>query len=162
MIPAEISTLIEKHFDDPEVREVAIYALTRLTLSDMATIATQTGKPTIDGIPAQSVNLMLMYDSDAAMNSFFQQNFAVIKIQLAVDEAKLHSMSIHHKYGIEKKNKEALEIASAMFVQRLDVLTAIAILYKGAKFGRDFDFEMRKYLKIPVEIKKLYATYGVE
>lgn len=153
--------LLEESFEDPEVREVAMYIMSRLLLSEVAIKGMMAGRTEVGVLP-EALSMALQYDANVVDNSFFIKNFAVIKIQISMDEVKLHTQRLKLQYGLEKNNDEHL-LRSAMYMiqNKYDSLTTVAFLYKGAQFAKEFDFKLRSITMLSDQELRFFESKGV-
>lgn len=154
--------VVEDHFsEDPEVKEVAMYALSVIHVNDEVMRAMQLGNTTTANIPPESLVLMKAYDNGMIKNQFFAEHYAIIKSQLALDDIKLHTTANYLKYYKDRGDKNALKTVRANLMSRFDVLTTIALFYKGDDFSKQFDSKFRLAIQLPEEYEKFFADEGI-
>lgn len=160
--------VINDHFgEEPEVLETAMYALSTLNISDAILRGTMIKATEIRGIPPESYALMKTFDNGLTINSFWLENFAPIKMQMALDDIKLNTIK-HYVGFMEKQHTEgkpvekpiANSIRSAM-LSRCDVLTVIAFLWKGIEFANEFDYRYRSAIQLTQDYEQYFAKLGV-
>jgi len=157
-----IAQIIKEHFEEePEVYEVAMYALSVLTVNDAVLRGMMSNLTEVQGIPPESIHIMKRFDNGLTLNKFWISNFAPIKMQLAMDDIKLNSMSHYINYGEQSKDKQAFEHARAILLSRCDVLTMIAFIWKGVKYAEDFDAKFRISLALSDKHKSFFESKGI-
>lgn len=155
-----LARLIEESFEDPEVKEVGMYIMSRLLLSEVAIKGLMTGRTNVGVLP-EALALALQYDANVTDNSFYIKNFAVIKIQISMDEIKLSSQRLKLQYGVDKNDVNMLRSAMYLIQNKYDSLTTVAFLYKGAKFAKEFDFKLRAITTLSDQEIQFFESKGV-
>ena len=160
--------VVQEHFgEEPEVLEVAMYALSTLMVTDAILRGMITKATEIRGIPPEAYALMREYDSGMTTNEFFAKNFAPIKLQLAMDDLKLNTMRSYvgfletpegQKEGIRQTYANSVR---AILMSRFDVLTVIAFLWKGVKFAEEFDAKYRATIQLTPDYVKYFKAMGI-
>lgn len=157
-----IKIIDEAFEDDQEVREVAMYALSTLTINEsiVRSIGQQT-KNAMAEVPPEAYILMKRYDNGMIHNEFWQQHFVAIKSQLALDDIKLNTMASYILYFEAKKDIRALQQVRAMQLARFDVFTLIAMFYKGVTFAEEFDAKVRIVVEINEQHNAFFKRNGL-
>ena len=154
--------VIEDHFGgDAEVKEVAMYALSTIHVNEALMRAIALGRTEVADVPPEALLLTRSYDNGMIKNEFWRENYVAIKSQLALDDLKLHSMNNFLKYYQDKGDKAALKQVRAILLGRFDVLTTIALFYKGNDFAQNFDSKFRLAIQLPDEYEKFFEKEGI-
>lgn len=149
---------------DPEVLDVVMYALSTLIVNDAITKGIMSQSLEAVGIPPAVLDKMKRYDNGLVTNEFWQKNYAPIKMQLAVDDIKLKTLHHYMRIGDQENNSDsikALKQARAIISNRLDVITTIALLWKGVEFAEEFDFKMRLIAQMSPEHEQYFKDRGI-
>lgn len=157
-----IMTLINESFqEEPQMFELAMYAVSRLNLTDALMRSVLTLDTEVKNIPPESLELVLRYENGLTMNKFYQEYFGPIKTVLTIDEVKLNTLVKYLDIGEKKDNILFMKSAKALMLTRFDVLTTIAFLWKGMDFAEEFDLKLRVQVQLPSEYEKFFEERGV-
>lgn len=146
---------------DPEVLDVVMYALSTLILNDAITSNIISGSTELVNIPSSILDKVKRYDNGLVTNEFWQKNYAPIKMQLSLDDVKLKTLHHYIKLGEKENNKDAFKQAKAIMSNRLDVITTIALLWRGVEFAEEYDFKMRLSALLSSEYEDYFRNKGV-
>lgn len=158
--------VVKDHFgEEPEVMEVVMYALSTLTINDAIVRGVMTNATEVRGIPPESYSLMKKFDNGMTTNKFWHDNFAPIKMQLAMDDIKLNT-TVKYITFIESKPTDDSKVQFAKSVRsimlsRCDVLTTIAFLWKGVDFAQEFDTNYRSAIQLTPEYEQYFQKVGI-
>lgn len=153
--------VIEDNFTDSEVKEVAFYSLSALTVDDALISALGAGLTEVKGIPPEALLLIKRYDNGLIKNDFWQENYVPIKSQLALADIKLNTYLKYAKFYGDRKDKMALKQMRAILLSRMDVLTTIAFFWKGVEFAEEFDSKFRLAVQLPAEYVDFFTNEGI-
>lgn len=158
---------IEDHFiKDKDVYEVVMYALACLAIDEAVTIARMSKSPEVRGVPPESYYLMKKYDHGLTTNKFWVENYAPIKMQIALSNIKQETsnqyIGLSQVPDADKEDvKKALKASRAVLMTRLDVLTLIAFLWKGPAYAQDFDNKLRLVFQLGETHEQFYSQGGI-
>lgn len=159
--------LIDDHFiKDKDVYEVVQYVLACLTIDEAVTSARLSGGNEVRGIPPQSYYLMKKYDNGLTTNKFWIENYAPIKMQIALTDIKhetnMKYINLQSVDGVDNDTlKRALKSSRSILMTRLDVLTLIAFLWKGPAYAEDFDAKFRLAFQLVDKHEQFYSESGI-
>lgn len=154
--------VIRDHFaEDAQVMEVATYALAVIHINEalVRSVALQSTDVGTE-IPPESLILVKRYDNGLIKNDFWHENFAAIKSQLVLDDLKLQTLNKYMRFYADKGEKSALKQVKAIMLSRFDVLTVIALFYKGYDFAEEFDAKFRIAVQLPKEHEQFFVNEG--
>ena len=163
-----IQQLIDDHFiKDKDVHEVVRYVMACLTIDDQVTIARITNAKEVSGISPESYYLMKAYDNGLTTNKFWIENYAPIKLQIALSNIKQETSIKYLDFSLrgdvedDGSVENALKASRAIIMTRLDALTLIAFLWKGPAYAQDFDARFRLVFQLADVTEKFYSEKGI-
>lgn len=159
--------VISDHFQEsPDVYETCMYAMSALNINDAVMIGMMSKSTEVKGIPPESYALMKRFDNGLTNNKFWLENFAPIKMIMALADIKLETQSHYINFAEnnnngERERKLALKAVRGILMARCDVLTVIAFLWKGIHFAEDFDAKFRMAFQLTPEHEKYFSDRGI-
>jgi len=160
---SRISEIITETFsEDEEVLAVAMYALSTLTINEaiVRSIGSDDGE-VMAMIPPEAYILTKRFDNGLIHNQFWQDNYVAIKTLLALDDIKLNTMAAYMLYYQKNKDDNTLRQTRNIILSRYDVMTAIAMFYKGVTFAERFDAQFRRELRLSEEHVEAFKRKGI-
>lgn len=154
----KVAAVLKEYFsDNAEVYEVALYAMSTLAVNEslVRALSSEDGQM-LAGIPPQSYLMMKRFDNGLTKNEFWQEHYLAIKTQLALDDIKLNSVANYINFYKLSGEKSTLEHVKAIMLTRFDVLTIIALFYKGVTFAEEFDGKFRAGVKLTQQHEKFF------
>jgi len=165
-LSAKIIYVIKEQFEvDPEVFEVAMYAMSTLAVNDAVLKGVMSKSREVRGIPPESYHLMKRFDNGLTVNKFWLENYGPLKMQLALDDIKLNTLGSYLGFAESSNNDKdaqlnSLKQAKAVLMSRFDVLTMIMFLWKGVESAEKFDSFIRIMIQLSPEHEKYFKDRG--
>lgn len=162
----KLDTLLKDHFgDNQEVLDVVMYALASININDAVTISKMIKSKEVRGISPDAYSIMKRFDNGLVKNNFWLENFAPIKLSLAMTDIKHRTQTDHLTWAEEQPKgstgvAEAARAARASMLTRCDVFTLIAFLWRGYEFAQEFDARFRMMFQLAPEHEQYFKELG--
>lgn len=157
-----IEPLLNETFgDNDDVYGVVMYALSTMKVNQAIARGLATESSEVTGVGPKELETMRRYDNGLVTNRFYQENFAPIKAQLALNDIKFRSMGFLVTYHLKERRDDVfMDHAKAVMLTYVDVFTTIAMLWKGVEFAETFDCKLRSLYKLDPLQAKFFKDNG--
>lgn len=154
----QIVELLNKTFaEDKDVYGVVLYALAVMRGNQAMAKGFATNALELTGLSPSELDTIRKYDNGFITNKFYQENFAPVKAQLALNDIKFRTMGYMMTYHLNKEKTPRFVAASkSIMMTYLDVFTTIAMLWKGVEFAEHFDVELRRVYELSEQQQKFF------
>ena len=119
------------------------------------------GDTEMRGIPPEAYHLARRYDNGMTHNEFYHNTFAPIKLALGLDDIKMNTLRQFIAQGERTGEKEFFMHAKSFMLSRFDVLTVIAMSWKGVTFAEEFHAKLHSVIELGNELDNYFKERGV-